>query len=296
MTYDLRYHGNVFSRIGRIINIAKSRGGSLVDRYWITRIAVQIHRRYDEDKGNNKVAYITYYMFLSLLPTLLLALTIFDIVFADNKELRERMIDSTLTSIPVIGPTLESDLSFVKGRGTTLIVSVLILVWAIKGGALAMLDALTTIFTRERTTKSFLSRHTRAYIAMVVISAGVVAPTIVTSLFQSSRGTQLLVAIVSIGWNAGVIYLIFSLLVSCKAAKGYGAFWGGAGIAAIQYVSVVFINNTLDNARPLYGTLAVVLALMAWISLQVRVLLYAAEINTVLREEKISASVREVAT
>ncbi len=257
---------------------------TFVKKYQSINFMIEVHKKFNEDEGGYRVGAITYYMFLSVLPLLLASLTLFDIIFAKNEELRRRMIDSTFSAIPVIGPTLESDLTFVKDRGWTLVISLLILVWAGKGGALALQNSLWRIFKGKRLDRSFISQHWRAYFVMFIISVGIIIPTAATSIMNENIAIRMLIFIVSILWNMGLIYLIFSVSVSSNSAKGYGPIIGGVAISVIQLLSIFIVERSLHNARPLYGTFAVALTLMAWIALQVRVLLIAAEINYVRSE------------
>lgn len=266
-------------KIQTSIDKAKKSGTKIINsNRFITRLA-SINNSFNNDKGNHKVGYITYYMFLSILPLMIASLTIFDMIFANNDALRKKLISSTLSSIPVIGTTLQSDLSFVKGQGVTLVVTILLLLWSTRGGALALQDALSAILTKKDVDKSFISKQLRAYACLGVISLGIVLPTIANGLVDQTLFLRILVFALSIAWNAGVIFMIFALLIDYKHARGIGPIFGGVAIALIQFLSVLLLNHTLDNARPLYGTLAIVLALMFWISLQVKVLLFAAEIN-----------------
>ncbi len=263
---------NYIDKIKKFVN-------NFINKHALLKRLVSINDSYNNDDGNHKVAYITYYMFLSILPLLIAALTVLDIVFANRPNIRKQLIDSTLSSIPVIGTTLQSDLSFVKGQGLTLLVTLLILLVSVRGGSLALQDALTRILTKKDVDKSFISKQLRAYGCMGIISIGIVVPTAINGFVEKSFLLSLVVFLLSMAWNSGTIYLIFSILVDKKHARGYGTVFGGVAISIIQFLSVLLLNNTLDKSRPLYGTLAIFLALMFWISLQIKVLIYSAEIN-----------------
>ena len=49
---------------------------------------------------------MTYYGFLSLFPLLLLLASVLGFVLSDNADLREQILDSTLSQFPVIGDQL----------------------------------------------------------------------------------------------------------------------------------------------------------------------------------------------
>lgn len=276
----------IISKISSGVDGAKHIGSKIIHSHPALTFVAKVQQRFNSDEGGNKVAYITYYAFLSMLPLLLVILTIFDIVFAHNEKLRHSLIDSTISTIPVIGPTLQSNITFVKGQGITLIVTLLILVWATRGGALALQHGLTSILARDKDQRSFVSQHLRAYASLAVIMVGLMVPTIASSFVRQMLLLRIVVTLLSIAWNTGVIYVLFAILVDRVCARGWGPLIGGVAMMLIQFLSVTIMGHTLQNARPLYGTLAIVLTLLAWIALQVRVLLYAAEINAVQYELK----------
>jgi uncharacterized BrkB/YihY/UPF0761 family membrane protein len=267
--------------ISRSIDSVKKFGSFLVQKYPLIRFIVNVQKQFNEDEGGNKVGYITYYMFLSLLPLLIASLTIFDMIFARNEALKKRVVQSTLSTIPVIGPTLQSNLSFVKGRGITLVVTLLLLIWAGRGGALALQNAVGEILNRKKVSRSFVSTQWRAYVALVVVNVGVIIATVAQSWSKDHLIIYLVVLIASLAFNSGIIYLVFTIITDSRTAKGKGVIVGGVGITIVQFLSVLIMSHTLQNARPLYGTLAIALAFLAWIALQVRIVLYAAEVNVI---------------
>jgi|GEM_PF-3823742 len=262
-----------------MISKIKSAGSAIVEKYKFSRYLLELQQNFQIDKGSNKVAYITYFMFLSVLPLLLVSLTIFDIIFSSNPALRKTILDSTFSSIPVVGPTLESNLSFVQSRGLTLVVTVVILIWASRSGALALQDALSQIFKTNLAARSFVSKQFRAFGALMIIAVGVVVPTFMQTILNGTFVLDAISFILNVGWNIFVVLLLFWILVGKRNAWGYGAVFGGVGLSVIQLISALLLKNSLDNQRPLYGVLAIVLVFMLWISLQIRVLIYSAEIN-----------------
>ena len=78
---------------------------------------------------------------------------------------------------------------------------------------------------------------------------------------------------------------IFNLSISTSKIS-YSDFLYGSAIAAIgiqilQVFGGFIITHQLKNFTSLYGTFALVLGILFWIYLQVQIVLYAAEIDTV---------------
>src|SRR4051812_16530829 len=62
--------------------------------------------KFADDDGHFLAALITYYGFLALFPLLLLLSTVLGLVLRGNPELQQRVLDSALRELPVIGPQL----------------------------------------------------------------------------------------------------------------------------------------------------------------------------------------------
>ena len=62
--------------------------------------------KFFDDQGVYLAALITYYGFLSLFPLLLLLASILGFVLRGNEDLRQQILDSTLSQFPVISEQL----------------------------------------------------------------------------------------------------------------------------------------------------------------------------------------------
>src|SRR6185312_14319290 len=69
-------------------------------------------KKFGDDEGGSMVSLIAYRAFFSLFPLLLLMTTLLGYVLAGNDELREKVLDGTLSQFPVIGDQL-------RGNGLT---------------------------------------------------------------------------------------------------------------------------------------------------------------------------------
>jgi membrane protein len=61
-----------------------------------------------------------------------------------------------------------------------------------------------------------------------------------------------------------------------------GALVGGIGWSILQTLGAYFVRYFVKGASDTYGAFAVVIGLLTWINIQIRLILYAAELNTVL--------------
>ena len=75
-------------------------------RYPASGYPLAVAYKFFDDQGGYLAALITYYGFVSLFPLLLIFTTVLGIVLRDDPALQERIVDSALSQIPVIGDQL----------------------------------------------------------------------------------------------------------------------------------------------------------------------------------------------
>src|SRR5262245_36707641 len=68
-----------------------------------------VMQKFGNDQAGGKAALMAYYGLFALFPLLLLLATILGFVLAGDPALRQDLIDSALSNIPVIGDQLKSD-------------------------------------------------------------------------------------------------------------------------------------------------------------------------------------------
>src|SRR6201995_3562633 len=79
-------------------------------------------KKFGEDEGGSMVSLIAYRAFFSLFPLLLLMTTILGYVLAGNDELRQEVVNGTLSQFPVIGNQLKG--GTLHGSGIALAVGI----------------------------------------------------------------------------------------------------------------------------------------------------------------------------
>ena len=77
-----------------------------------------------DDRGPHLAALITYYGFLSLFPLLLLFTSVLGFVLEDNPELQQRVVDSALSSFPLLRSQLQENIVEFQGSGVGLTIGI----------------------------------------------------------------------------------------------------------------------------------------------------------------------------
>src|ERR1043166_9402707 len=97
-------------------------------RPWLS-VPVATYKKFGDDQAGNLAALIAYYAFVSLIPLLLVFITILYLALKNNPELQNKLLNSALGQYPVIGDQLKPH----HGVGATGLALVIGIVTALLG-------------------------------------------------------------------------------------------------------------------------------------------------------------------
>jgi membrane protein len=242
-------------------------------------------KKFNDDEGGSMVSLIAYRAFFSLFPLLLLLVTILGYVLAGNDELREKVVDGTLSQFPVIGNQLRGD--GLSGNGLALAVGI---VGSLLAGLGVVLETEKT-FDRvwgvpKEEGAGFLGQRLRAIGLLVILGGLAVVSTVVASLV--SGGSDLFGPVwgilIATGLNLFVFAAVFRLLTTSEVslrALVPGVVVATVGWEVLQLLGGWYVSHEVKNATPVYGTFALVIGLLAWIHLGAMFVVLGAEVNVV---------------
>lgn len=249
--------------------------------------------KFGDDQGPYLTSLITYYGFLSLFPLMLLLVTILGFVLQDDPELQERLVDSTVAELPILGAQLRNSVDSLKGSGLGLAVGLLGTLYGSLGLAGATQNAFNRAWAvpRNKRPNPFALRG-RSLMLLAVLGIGVVVTTALSGLTTSAGsfgetistwvgiGAVLLATLA----NIGLFMLTFRLLTASEVPTSelrIGAVMAGVGWQVVQVLGTYFVSHYLKGAPEAYGVFGLVLGLIAWIYLLALVVVLAAETNVV---------------
>jgi YihY family inner membrane protein len=260
---------------------------------------VAVAKKFGDDEGGNLCAMLTYYGFLSLFPLLLLFFTILGFVLDGNPSLANDLRTSALANLPVIGEQIGRNVTSVQGSGIALVVGLLGTLWGALGIANAAQSAMNRVWGVPRTKRpGFVPRIGRDLAMLATIGLAVVLATVVSSAvgyISGNVGWRLIAAALAIVVNVGVFLLAFRILTARDLAWSAhlpGAVGAAIAFEILQVVGGAYVSHTLAGMSQTYGMFAIVLGALAWIFLQARVFVYAAEVNVVKRDRLWPRSLR----
>lgn len=266
-----------------------------VDNGWQARIARlpvigvawRVNKRFGELKGNNLAAAITFQSFLSLFPLLLVVVAAVGFVASGDATVGPRIISKlglTGDAASTINDAIKTAASSPKVAGP---IGLAGLLWSGLGLVNALqygLDQVWQVEERGIKDKAFGALWLLGAAALFVAGAGV------TALLNFLPGVLAPLAIV-IGLLVNFALWVWTFRVLPNRRLPWAAVFPGAIVAAIgmevlKVVGGVYLPRTIASSSALYGSIGVVFAVLAWLLLFSRLMLYSAVFNVIRWEER----------
>jgi membrane protein len=261
-------------------------------RHQAPGVAVAVLKKFSDDQAGNEAALIAYFGFFALFPLLLLFVTILGFVLQGDTHARDAILNSALKQFPIIGTQLGKGSHSLGGSGIGLVIGIVGSVLSGLGITMAAQNAFNTVYAVPfKGRPNFLSSRVRGLKLLIVFGLLQVVSTVVTGLVAGGfGGVGLFVAgiIVGLALNLVLFYAVFRLLtddsISTRELRP-GIVMAAVLWEIVQLLGGVYIGHVIKGAGQTYGTFATVLGLLVWLYLGARVVVYSAEINTVLTRD-----------
>jgi len=274
---------NVFERTLRKADAAQQ-------RHTVSAAIFGLMKKYGDDNAGSLAVQLTYSMFLTIFPLLLLLVTILGIVLANNAADRQRVLNSAFGEFPIVGQSLAKNVHALKRSSVVgLIVGLLGLLYGTTGLAQSGLYAMEQIWNIPSAIRpNYITRMKRSLLFITVLAIGLVVTTALSGFgtfgkhnFWLGVAGEIVAGIV----NIAVYVAVFRVLTPKQIATSL--LWRGAALAGVLWTVLqafggYVVGHDLKGSSAVYGLFGLVLGLIAWIYLAVEMTLYCAELNTVL--------------
>ncbi len=255
-------------------------------RIWLA-FPIAVLRKFSGDQGGSLAALIGYYGFLSVLPLLLAFVAILGFVLGAHPGLAAQVQNAVNRDFPGLSGLISRTIA---GNQVALGVGLGAALWAGLGVTLATERALNAVWDIALAARPNLWWSRLRGLLMLVIlgftflvSAGLASLQGVTGPFAVPAAVLGVAGSLTLNF---VLYLLaFQVLTNRHVTWRTllpGALLGAAGWTALQSFGVLYVDHEVAHASQLYGSLATVIGLLAWLYLGARWTLYAAEVNVVL--------------
>jgi YihY family inner membrane protein len=260
-------------------------------RVWWLAFPIAVWKKFGDDRAGDLAALIAYYGFVSIFPIMLVVFTVLDLVLHSHPVLRKHLINSALSTYPIIGSQMRGSVHPLGGSGFVLVIGLVIALLGARGVASSVRYAFDTVWAVPQDRRPvFPWSLLRGIGFIVVVAAGQVVTGYLSSIasgvghvvagFAATVG----VILASFVLNIGFFWLGFRLATSTEVSwrqLRLGAVLSAASWQVLQLVGGYVVGHKLQNGSALYGTFGVVLGLLGWLYLQAQATLYAVEICTV---------------
>jgi YihY family inner membrane protein len=262
-------------------------------RHIVPSFVLGVLKKFGDDNAGNLTVQLTYAMFVTVFPLLLLLVTILSIVLADDPADRTRVLHSALGQFPIIGQQLGHNIHGLKRSSTWgLVVGILGLVYGTTGLAQAGLFSMEQIWNIPAASRpSFLTRTARSVTFLVVLAVGLIVTTALAGFGTFGRHNfwlgvlgEILAVLVNVLLYLAAFRTLTPKQIDTRSLLP-GVIIGGIAWTVLQAAGTYVVGHDLKGASALYGLFGLVLGLVAWIYLGAEVTIYAAEINTVLHHK-----------
>lgn len=247
-----------------------------------------------QDNAGHLAAVIAFFSFFSLFPLLMVLVWVLGKVLASQPDLQDKILDSAIGKFPLIGDQIEKQVK--DGSGS------------LEGGPIALATGLggalwggTKAFEAfERAMhvvwhgpavkhESLVKRKVRAVTMMGALGLGIVVSAAGSSLPAAVSwipgAAQPAAVLVAVALNVALVLVSFHL--ATPGNSGWrsllpGSVIAGSGLTFLFGAGTVFLTRVVDNAGDTYGTFALVIGLLTWLNLIGSLLVWSAEVNSVL--------------
>lgn len=250
--------------------------------------ALQVQRRYGEIQGNNVANAVTLQVFISLFPLfLVIAAVVGFVIHASSTDIVARIIGAMGLTGAAATAMEEALTTAANSKKTASIVGLLALVWS----ALGVTSALQYAYDQAWQTGG---RGLKDKAVGVVWLAGATLLFVATAALTTAANWLpdvlsvvgiLIAAAVSAGLWMFTAKVLPNVDVSWRDLIP-GTILGVIGLEILKILGGIWVPNAVESSSAVYGTIGIVLAVLAWMILFGKLVVYSAVLNVVLYEGK----------
>ncbi|MFZ4517769.1 MAG: YihY/virulence factor BrkB family protein [Microthrixaceae bacterium] len=249
-----------------------------------------VTKKYGEDRGGQLAMLLAYRGFFAIFPLLLAFVNVLGLVLAGNDELRNDLIDSALSNIPVIGGQIRTDAA--GGSVAVVVASVLVSLWAGLGLLEMLQESLNTVWGVPMFERPpWVVRRLRSLPAAVVVIGCLVLSGSRSWLFGGADGVVGQFVGALLPFLGGALCYLGLHWALCQRKVPFpaqlpGAAFVGLGWFGLQLLGEWYVNRFVVRSSDTYGVFVIVFGVLSWSYLLGTLYLYGNELASVLHERR----------
>jgi len=252
-------------------------------------VAVVVH--YAQDGAGRQALLITYYMFLSLFPLLLILSLFSHLLNSVDASAAHSLIHSATNYFPIVGQQLNKIAHSSSDSLSAMIAAGLVAIYGVRGVAMIFMATVNEIWgvTKDNQRRN-LDKWLRGLMVVIIGGFGFITTSIIISwaVGQQSHG-NLFTAFIFI-LSSLLLCLVFGSILKISLPKNFnikrllsGAIAMALALALLQLLGGFIVTHELRHYTDIYTTLfGAALGLIAWIYIVTRVLILSIEVTVVI--------------
>jgi membrane protein len=259
----------------------------LCKRFPWLRTPLAVHERVNDVGGGPLSSSIALAGFLSLFPLLLVGISVVGFVAAGRTDFPQEVIRQLGLTGEAADRMLDSIRQAEDSRRTASIVGFLGLLWAGLGVVGTLEQALNATWKVKG--RGLVSRPIG--LAWLVGAGALFLVSLSLGPLVNELPGPAAVPTVIVGLALDVVLFLWMFRTLTNAPVGWrdlvpGAVVGGIGLEILKLIGTVYVPRAVSSASALYGSLGVVFAILAWLALAARLVLYASVFNVIRYERE----------
>lgn len=255
---------------------------------------MSVNERVGAINGGALSSAIALAAFLSLFPLLVVGIAVVGFFSADDEDFASRTVEELGLTGDAADTVLDAIDAAERNRQATTVVGLAGLAWS----GLAVLGAVETAVNAAWQVKGRgLRGKPRAAAWLLGLGLLMAVSTGATHLLSELPGPAIVPTVAASALVDIVLVLaLFRMLTNVAVewrAHLPGAIAGGLGLTVLQLISGAYVPRLIESSS-LYGSIGVVLALLAWFLLIAKLVVYSAAINVVAYERRHGTVTAEV--
>jgi len=251
-------------------------------------VAVLLH--YSRDGAGRQAALITYYMFLSLFPLLVLLSLLAHVFNKYDPALVSSLIHGATNYFPVLGRQLNKITNSSSNSLSGMLVAGFVALYGARGVATVFGQAVNDIWGIPENSRYHSTAKWLRSLAVVVIGGlGFVVTASITS-WALGQGHGNLFRLLTFLLSIVLLTFVFVAILKISLPKSVtikrlfnGAVFMACALALLQLIGGFIVTHDLKHYSDTYTTLfGAALGLIAWIYIVTKILIYAIELSAVI--------------
>jgi membrane protein len=251
----------------------------------IVRSILPIHERVGAVGGGPLSSSIALAGFLSLFPLLLVGVAVLGFVSAGDTDFTTEVVDQLGLEGKAADQVVEVIDTAEQSRRAASVVGLVGLAWAGLGVAGALEHALNA--TWQVKPRGITSRLVA--VAWLVGAGLLFLGSMALGPLLNELPGPVTVPTILAGFVLNVLLFVWMFVALTNVGLPWrvqlpGAVLGGVGLEVLKIIGSVYVPRLVASSSALYGSLGVVFAILAWLALSARLVVYAAAFNVVRYE------------